>query len=70
MTMPYALKLANLGWSEATKRDPALSLGVNILRNTIVHPGVAKAFGDLPSAHLDQVLAQDKSKSSSVHASL
>lgn len=54
-TLPYAVKLANLGWKEACRQDPALKLGLNIVSGKIVYAGVAEAFG-LPSADVDSVL--------------
>ena len=56
VTVPYALSLANLGWQEATRQDAALALGCNIVKNTIVHPGVSSTFPDLPSAKLSDVV--------------
>ena len=44
-TLPYAVKLANQGWQDACRRDPALKLGLNIVNGKIVYPGVAEAFG-------------------------
>ena len=44
-TMPYALKLANLGFEEAVKRDSALAKGANTYKGYVTHPGVAEAFG-------------------------
>ena len=44
-TFPYALKLANLGWKEACKRDRALALGLNVVKGKVTYPGVAEAFG-------------------------
>ena len=44
-TLPYAIRLADLGWKEACKRDHALEQGVNIVDHKIVFPGVAEAFG-------------------------
>lgn len=46
-TLPYALKLADKGWKEACRNDPALALGVNIVDGKIVYKAVAEAF-DLP----------------------
>ena len=54
-TLPYAVKLANLGWQEACRRDPALKLGLNIVKGKIVYAGVAEAFG-LESVAVDSVL--------------
>lgn len=43
-TLPYALRLATLGWKEACRKDPALALGVNIVDGKIVYKAVADAF--------------------------
>ena len=45
VTMPYALKLANLGALEAAKADPALAGGFNTYGGAICHEEVAKALG-------------------------
>ncbi len=44
-TLPYAVALANKGWRQACKDDPALTLGVNIVDGKITYKGVAEAFG-------------------------
>ena len=44
-TLPYALKLANLGLVEAVRCDPALALGVNTYQGKVTYPAVAEAFG-------------------------
>lgn len=44
-TLPYALRLADLGWKEACRRDHALEEGVNIVDGKIVYKAVAEAFG-------------------------
>mgnify|MGYP000097261875 CR=1 FL=1 len=44
-TLPYVLKLANLGLEEAVRQDSALARGVNIYRGHVTHPAVAQAFG-------------------------
>ncbi|HET9134586.1 MAG TPA: alanine dehydrogenase [Gemmatimonadales bacterium] len=54
-TLPYGLKLANLGWQEACRRDGALKLGLNVVDGKIVYPGVAEAFG-LPCTDVASVL--------------
>jgi len=51
-TLPYALRLADLGWKEACRRDQALAQGVNMVGGKITFPGVAEAFG-LPCHNLD-----------------
>lgn len=50
-TLPYAIKLADMGWVEACKHDEALRKGVNIVDGKIVFPAVAEAF-DMPLAEL------------------
>lgn len=51
-TLPYALRLADLGWREACRRDHALELGVNIVDGKVVYPAVAEAF-NLPLHKLE-----------------
>jgi alanine dehydrogenase len=48
-TFPYTRRLAERGWQEACRADPALRKGVNIVAGQVTHPGVAEAFG-LPLA--------------------
>lgn len=43
-TLPYIIKLANLGL-EAIKKDPALAKGVNVFKGKVTHQGVAEAIG-------------------------
>ena len=45
VTLPYALELANRGWREALRRDPALALGLNTYDGHITHGEVANAHG-------------------------
>jgi len=44
-TLPYALKLANLGLREAVLSDNALAKGVNVYAGRITNQPVAQAFG-------------------------
>jgi alanine dehydrogenase len=44
-TLPYTVKLAEQGWREAMRRDPALAGGLNTHAGRVVHPAVAEAFG-------------------------
>lgn len=44
-TLPYALRLADLGWRDACKADAGLAEGVNIVDGHITFRGVADAFG-------------------------
>jgi len=43
-TLPYALKLANRGATDAIRSDPALAKGVNTFAGKITYPAVAQAF--------------------------
>jgi alanine dehydrogenase len=45
VTLPYALELANRGWREAVRTDPALALGVNTHAGHVVYGPVAEAHG-------------------------
>ncbi|MBD5345589.1 MAG: alanine dehydrogenase [Bacteroides sp.] len=44
-TMPYALRLADMGWKSACKHDPGLADGVNVVEGKITYKAVAEAFG-------------------------
>jgi alanine dehydrogenase len=44
-TRSYALDLANRGFIEAVKGDPALAKGVNVYKGRVTNKGVAKAHG-------------------------
>jgi len=54
-TLPYALKLANLGFVEAIRRNAPLAKGVNTYAGHIVCPAVADAL-DLPCKSLADLL--------------
>lgn len=43
-TMPYAIRLANMGWKEACKADAGLAEGVNVVDGKITFKAVADAF--------------------------
>ncbi|WP_433269391.1 alanine dehydrogenase [Micromonospora vinacea] len=45
VTLPYALELANQGWREALRNDPALALGLNTHAGQITYGPVAEAHG-------------------------
>lgn len=51
-TFPYVLKLANLGFEEAVRRDAPLALGVNTYQGKITYQAVAEAF-DMEYHHLE-----------------
>src|SRR5213079_2816461 len=42
-TLPYIVELANRGWAEALRRDPALALGLNTHDGKVVYKEVAEA---------------------------
>ena len=44
VTLPYVLKLANLGWRNALSKDKALAKGLNIIDGKIVYEEIAEAF--------------------------
>jgi alanine dehydrogenase len=54
-TLPYALKLANLGFRTAVTSDPALAKGVNTYAGHITYQAIAEAFG-LPWTPLNNLL--------------
>jgi alanine dehydrogenase len=45
VTLPYALKLANLGWEEACAKDASLNKGLNIVEGKVVYQEIVEAFG-------------------------
>lgn len=45
VTLPYVLKLAELGWAEACEKDEALSKGLNIVKGKVVCHPILEAFG-------------------------
>lgn len=44
-TLPYVVKLANMGAEAAIQADPSLARGVNTYQGKITYPAVAEAFG-------------------------
>ncbi len=55
VTLPYALSLADRGWHDALKADPALALGLNTYDGSVTNAPVAGAHG-LPARDLADVL--------------
>ena len=47
-TLPYAVELADQGWRQALKADPALALGLNTHEGTVTNAPVAAAHGYQP----------------------
>lgn len=44
-TMPYALRLAEMGWRDAAKADPGLASGIDAFEGHLTNKDVAKTFG-------------------------
>jgi len=44
-TLAYALEIAEKGWREAARRNPALAKGVNLVDGAVTHKAVAEAHG-------------------------
>jgi alanine dehydrogenase len=55
VTLPYAERIADVGWQAAVRADVALARGVNVVEGTVVYGPVAEAHG-LDWADLDDVL--------------
>jgi len=56
VTLPHALKIADLGWKAALKADPHLANGLNVHARRVTYPAVAQELGyDL--LPLEQALA-------------
>lgn len=51
-TLPYAIRLANMGWEKACAADPGLAQGVNVVDGKVTFKGVAEAW-DLPYTPLE-----------------
>jgi alanine dehydrogenase len=56
VTLPYVMQLANRGWREALRRDPALALGLNTHAGQVVNRPVAAAHG-LDAVDLEEALS-------------
>jgi len=55
VTLPHALRIANLGWKEAMRTDPHLLDGLNVWDGKITYPAVARALG-LPCTPAEEAL--------------
>ncbi len=44
VTLPYVLKLANLGWQKATEQDLSLKKGLNIIEGKVVYKEIIETF--------------------------
>jgi alanine dehydrogenase len=56
-TLPFVLALADRGWRQALRDDPHLRNGLNIYRERVTHPAVARELA-LPLTPPEQVLAE------------
>jgi alanine dehydrogenase len=56
VTLPYTVALANRGWKDALRSDPALALGLNTHAGQVVNEPVAQAHGR-PVLPIGEVLA-------------
>jgi alanine dehydrogenase len=54
-TLPYAVRLADLGWKDAVRKDPSLAGGVSTLEGKVTYEAVATAF-DLPYTPLAELV--------------
>ncbi len=45
VTLPHALRIADLGWKEAMRRDPHLAQGLNVHAGRVTYPAVAEELG-------------------------
>ena len=45
VTLPHALRIADLGWREALRRDPHLAEGLNVHAGEVVYQAVAEELG-------------------------
>jgi alanine dehydrogenase len=59
VTLPYALELANHGWREALRRDPALAAGLNTHAGRVTYGPVAAAHG-MSSSSVAEALGWDE----------
>ncbi|MFB5193218.1 alanine dehydrogenase [Alicyclobacillus fastidiosus] len=55
-TLPYALQIANQGWTAAVEQNGALRLGVNTAHGYITHSAVAQAL-NLPFENIQHIIA-------------
>jgi alanine dehydrogenase len=45
VTLPHALRIADLGWKEAMRRDPHLAEGLNVHAGKVTYAAVAQELG-------------------------
>ncbi|CAN5241666.1 alanine dehydrogenase [soil metagenome] len=54
-TLPYAIKLANVGWKKASQESMELRKGLNVIQGKVVYKAVAEAF-NLPYTEVKEFL--------------
>ncbi len=54
-TLPYAIKLANLGWKKASQENADLRKGLNVIQGKVVYKAVADSF-NLPFTDVKEFL--------------
>jgi alanine dehydrogenase len=54
-TLPYAIRLANLGWKKACQENLDLKKGLNVIKGEVVYKGVADTF-NLPLSDVSKFL--------------
>ena len=57
-TLPYAIRLANLGWKKACQESMELKKGLNMIQGNIVYKAVADAFG-MPYRDVQEFLSEN-----------
>lgn len=55
-TLPYAVRLANMGWKKACQENLDLKKGLNIIKGEVVYKGVADTF-NLPLSDVNKFLS-------------
>ncbi len=55
VTLPYAVRLANLGWKKACAASEPLKKGLNVINGDVVYPAISEAF-DLPLQNVENYL--------------
>ncbi|MGB3166350.1 MAG: alanine dehydrogenase [Alteraurantiacibacter sp.] len=45
VTLPHAIRIANMGWKEAMRADPHLAQGLNVHAGKVTYPAVASELG-------------------------
>jgi alanine dehydrogenase len=54
-TLPYAIRIANMGWKEAWRADAGLAKGLNVVDGKICFKAVSEAF-DMPYTPVEEIL--------------